>query len=123
MEKNRLDIFLVNNKLAKSRNFAQNLITDQKVKVNNKIVIKHNYLISSTDKVEIIETTNYVSRGAYKLKAAINHFKINLDNLVAVDIGASTGGFSQVMLENNIKKIYAIDVGTDQLDKLIKENE
>ncbi|MDE5841725.1 MAG: TlyA family RNA methyltransferase, partial [Malacoplasma sp.] len=116
MEKNRLDIFLVNNKLAKSRNFAQNLITDQKVKVNNKIVIKHNYLISSTDKVEIIETTNYVSRGAYKLKAAINHFKINLDNLVAVDIGASTGGFSQVMLENNIKKIYAIDVGTDQLD-------
>ncbi len=123
MEKNRLDLFLVNNNLAKSRNFAQNLIINQKVKVNNQIIVKPNYLINPKDKVELIQTISYVSRGAYKLKAAIDNFQINLNNLIAVDIGASTGGFSQVMLENNIKKIYAIDVGTNQLDKQIKENQ
>lgn len=123
MKKNRLDLFLVNKKLVKSRNFAQNLITNQKVKVNNHIITKPNFLVNIDDTVELIQSDNYVSRGAYKLKAAIENFKINLKNLIVVDIGASTGGFSQVMLENNVKKIYAIDVGTNQLDKQIKENE
>lgn len=118
----RLDVYLANNKLARSRNVAQNLIESGKVLVNKKTIYKPNFLVSNTDTIEIIENEKYVSRGAYKLLEAINKFKINLQDKVCVDIGASTGGFSQVLLENNVKKIYAIDVGINQLSEQIKNN-
>ena len=60
---------------------------------------------------------SYVGRGAIKLDSAIKNFKLDLNNLVCMDIGASTGGFTQIMLNENAKKVYAIDVGTDQLAK------
>lgn len=122
MEKIRLDIFLVNKQLARSRGVAKDLISNSKVLVNNRIVTKLNTLVNNLDTIQVLEEEKYVSRGAYKLKAALEHFNIDISNNIAVDIGASTGGFTQVLLENNAKKIYSIDVGTNQLKQEIKNN-
>lgn len=121
-EKIRLDLFLVQNNLVRSRGVAKELIESQCVLINNLVCTKQNYMVSDSDSIVLKSNEKYVSRGAYKLKEAISHFNINLTDLVAVDIGASTGGFTQVLLENNILKVYAIDVGTDQLHKSIKED-
>jgi len=72
--------------------------------------------------IQILESKEYVSRGAYKLLGAIDKFNINFDNKVCLDIGSSTGGFVQVMLINNAKKVYAVDVGTNQLDYSLRIN-
>ena len=72
--------------------------------------------------LELLEPKKYVSRGAFKLVAAIEKFNLKLNNLVCLDIGSSTGGFVQVLLENNAKKVYAVDVGTNQLDYSLRNN-
>ena len=72
--------------------------------------------------LELLEPKKYVSRGAFKLVAAIEKFNLKLNNLVCLDIGSSTGGFVQVLLENNAKKVYAVDVGTNQLDYSLRIN-
>lgn len=118
----RLDKFLFDKNFAKSRNFAQSLIKQNKIKINGNIVNKSNFLIDENDNLEIIEINNYVSRGYFKLLKAIDYFKLDLTGLVVIDIGASTGGFSQLMLEKDVKKIYCVDVGFDQLDEKIKNN-
>lgn len=120
--KMRLDIFLKEKLNIQSRNIAKNLIESNKIIVNNKIVTKLNYMVSSNDIIEIIEENKYVSRAALKLLKAINEFQVDLKKLVIVDIGSSTGGFAQVLLENNVSKIYCIDVGTNQLSEKIKFN-
>lgn len=120
--KTRLDIFLKEKLNIKSRNVAKNLIESNKVIVNKKIITKLNYMVSINDEIEIIENNEYVSRGALKLLKAINDFKIDLRNLIVVDIGSSTGGFAQVLLENNASKVYCIDVGTEQLADKIKND-
>ncbi|BAC43941.1 TlyA family RNA methyltransferase [Malacoplasma penetrans] len=122
MQKIRLDIYLVNENYARSRGVAQDLITNSKVVINGQIISKSNTLVNELDKVEILEEEKYVSRAAYKLKAAIEHFNIDLNNKIAIDIGSSTGGFTQVLLENNVKKVYSIDVGTNQLNEQLKKN-
>lgn len=122
MEKTRLDVYLVNNKNVESRNIASKLIEDGKVVVNDIIVTKNNYGVSELDKVEIIENEKYVSRGAYKLLKGIEEFKPELKDKVALDIGSSTGGFTQVLLESGVRKVYCIDVGTDQLHSKIKND-
>ena len=121
--KNRLDVFLTEQNLVRSRNVAKDLIINKKVSVNNKIIDKPNYLVNDTDNVFIIENEKYVSRAAYKLLAAIENFNLDLNNKNVIDIGSSTGGFSQVLLENKINHLYCIDVGTDQLDQSIRSKE
>lgn len=121
-EKIRLDIFLKEKLNVRSRNIAKNLIETNKVTVNKKIITKSNYIVSPNDIISIEEDNKYVSRGALKLLKAVNEFKINLNNLVVVDIGTSTGGFAQVLLENNVSKIYCIDVGVNQISEKIKLN-
>lgn len=118
----RLDLYLKEKLNIESRNIAKNLILENKVLVNNKIISKLNYMVSPNDIVKITESNKYVSRGALKLLEAIKEFKINLKNLVVVDIGSSTGGFAQVILEENASKVYCIDVGTNQLSEKIKNN-
>lgn len=122
MEKVRLDVFLSEKKLVRSRNIAKTLICSNKIMVNNSIINKPNFLVNENDLIKIIENEKYVSRGAYKLKKALDYFNIKLNNFVCVDIGTSTGGFAQVLLENNAKKIYCIDVGENQLSQELKEN-
>ncbi len=120
--KKRLDIWLVEQNLVRSRNVAKELILKYKIKVNDKTIDKPNYLVDENDKISILENEKYVSRAAYKLLHAIEVFNPDLENKVAIDIGSSTGGFTQVLLENNVSKVYCIDVGTEQLDKSLREN-
>ena len=114
MEK-RLDIYLTENFNLQSRNKAQTLIKKGSVLVNGKVSTKVGECIGDNDKVEIVDQDDYVSRGAYKLVKAVEVFGIDLTGKVVVDMGASTGGFTQVCLENGAKKVYAVDVGKGEL--------
>lgn len=113
----RADVFLFQNDYTKSRQSAKNLITTGRLFVNGKLCDKPSLDISPTDTIEIIgDTPKYVGRGGIKLETAINQFDISLKDTTCIDIGASTGGFTDCMLQNGAKKVYAVDVGHDQLD-------
>lgn len=112
--KTRLDQALVDRKLVETRSKAKVVIEKNIVKVNQKIQNKPSYLVSTEDLIEIIEET-YVGRGAYKLIHAIEQFQITFKDKVVADVGASTGGFTQIALKYGATKVYAIDVGHDQL--------
>ncbi len=118
----RLDIFIVEN-FKLSREKAQHLIKEGKVLVNNKVVVKNSFLVKEGNKVELKEEKIYVSRGAYKLQGASLSFNIDFKDKKILDIGASTGGFTQFALEQGANFVYAIDVGTNQLDISLKGNE
>ena len=120
----RLDKFLAKTYSNYSRNKIQQFIQVGYVSVNDKVVTQPNHMVDEQDKV-VLNLDNkqlWVSRGAYKLLEAIKHWNINLKNKVCLDIGCSTGGFSQVMLKHGAKKVYALDVGTDQFDKSLLSN-
>ena len=118
MEK-RLDIYLAESFNLQSRNKAQTLIKKGNVLVNGKVSTKVGESISENDTVEIIDLDDYVSRGAYKLVKAIEVFGIDFTGKVVLDMGASTGGFTQVCLESGAKKVYAVDVGKGELNSLL----
>lgn len=121
--KKRIDILLVNKGLVKSRQRGKIAIKKGLVKVDNEIVKKPSLKVSYDSNIVLLKPPlSYVGRGGYKLEKALKEFNINLYNKVAIDIGASTGGFTDCMLKNRVKKVYAIDVGKDQLAKELKEN-
>ena len=115
-KKERIDCALVNRGLIESREKAKAIIMSGIVFVNNQKCDKAGDTVSEDDKIEIRgEKLKYVSRGGLKLEKAINAFNIMLDGLVCADIGASTGGFTDCMLQNGAKKVYSVDVGYGQL--------
>lgn len=121
----RLDVYLTENGLCKSRTAAQSLIKSGGVSVNGKPCTKSSAEVADGDSVEITgEQLRYVGRGGLKLEGALNSFSfIGLQGAVCLDIGASTGGFTDCMLQNGAAKVYAVDVGTDQLaEKLRADN-
>lgn len=117
-----------------SKTKAQKYIREGIVKVDNKIITKPGYILKDEEKnnkkeynIEIIEEKNkyiYVSQGALKLKKAVKEFNLQeiLKDNICIDIGSSTGGFTEILLENGVKKVYSIDVGTSQLDEKLKRN-
>ena len=115
MKTTRIDKFLVD-RINLSRNKIVSLIEKKLIRVNGNVINDKSHLVNSNDEIIIKKTKVYVSRGAYKLLHAISYYKINLENKICLDIGCSTGGFSQVMLENKAKFIYAIDVGYKQFN-------
>ncbi len=119
----RLDQLLVKNNLANTKSKAQSMIMAGQVIVNDKIITKSGNRFPENCKIIIKKLhPTWVSRGALKLLKAIETFKINISNKVCLDLGSSTGGFSEVLLKNRAKKIFAVDVGTNQLhEKLRKE--
>ena len=121
--KKRLDQLLVDKKLIDSKTKAQSMIMAGEVFVNGKIITKSGNAFAEDCKIIIKKLhPTWVSRGALKLLKAIKVFEIEIENKVCLDIGSSTGGFTQVLLKNKAKKIFAIDVGTNQLhEKLQKE--
>lgn len=122
--KQRLDIYLVENGLVSGRDLAKSLIMEGKVYVNNQKADKAGEQIGEKDKVELRgETLKYVSRGGLKLEKAINTFPISLNGCVAMDIGASTGGFTDCMLQNGARKVYSVDVGYGQLAWKLRTDE
>ena len=120
----RLDLF-VKDKLNISRQKAREIIEQGLVTIDNKIITKPSYNVNSDANISIGSTESilkYVGRGGYKLEKAIEFFNINLKNFVCIDIGASTGGFTDCMLQNGAKRVYAIDVGTDQLSHVLLDD-
>lgn len=116
MAKRRLDVYLVEEGLCSSRELAKSLIMAGKVFVNNQRSDKAGDTVAETDKVELRgEALKYVSRGGLKLEKAMKAFPIKLKDKVCMDIGASTGGFTDCMLQNGAAKVFAVDVGYGQL--------
>ena len=119
----RIDIELVGRGIFETRNKAQNEIKNKIVYCNNVCITKPAFDVTDTDIIEIKgEKLKYVSRGGLKLEKAIKEFNIDLKDKTLIDIGSSTGGFSDCALQNGIKKVYAIDVGTNQCDKNLRLN-
>lgn len=123
MEDYRLDVYMQANNLSESRERAKQLIINNCVFVNDILIIKPSFKVTNFDKIEIRKNFEFVGRGASKLEKAINYFKIKIENKVAVDIGASTGGFTDYLIKNDAKKVYAVDVGHNQLHESLKNNE
>lgn len=114
-DKIRLDVLLVQNGLAPSREHAKALIMAGQVYIDNQKCDKAGLAVDPGAAVEVRgETLKYVSRGGLKLEKALRVFPIDLTDKTAMDIGASTGGFTDCMLQNGAKKVYAIDVGYGQ---------
>ncbi len=113
--KERLDILLVERKLAPSREKAKTMIMEGNVFVDNQREDKAGSMFPTDCRIEIHgNTLKYVSRGGLKLEKAMTHFDISLENKICMDIGASTGGFTDCMLQNGAQKVYAVDVGYGQ---------
>ena len=114
----RLDVYLVEKGYFQTRNKAQVAIKDNAISVNGKVVNKPNYEVKETDEVSILKEANpYVSRGGFKLEKAIKDFNLDFNGKTVLDIGSSTGGFTDCSLKHGAKLVYSVDVGTDQLDK------
>lgn len=119
----RADICLLKLGLAKSRTHAKNIILEKRAFYDGKVIEKASLLVDE-NLVTVNSTVEdtYVGRGAIKLDSAIKNFELDLKYFVCMDIGASTGGFTQIMLNEKAKKVYAIDVGTNQLvDSLLND--
>lgn len=119
----RLDAYLVSKGLAKSRERAKELIKSGSVMINGKPALKPSLIVNENDKVTAGSDHSYVGRGAFKLIKALDVFKIDVCGRVCADIGASTGGFTQVLLERGADKVYAVDVGHGQLDASLASDE
>ncbi|MGM9912033.1 TlyA family RNA methyltransferase [Floccifex sp.] len=106
-----------------SRSKAQDLIKEGYVFVNGKCITKPSFDVNELDKIEIqAKEDDYVSRAAYKLKAAFDEFNFSVENQVVLDIGASTGGFTDLCLQKGAKKVYALDVGHLQLAEKLDQD-
>ncbi|MDR0821204.1 MAG: TlyA family RNA methyltransferase [Oscillospiraceae bacterium] len=116
----RLDIYLTETELASSRSKAAVLIKNGAVRVNGAVVTKSSLDVTDTAVVEITKPLRYVGRGGYKLETLVNSCQLRFDGLICVDIGASTGGFTDCLLQHGAAKVYAVDVGHGQLDKTLK---
>ena len=119
--KQRIDLYLLENNYCRTRSQAQQMIDFGLVKINQQIITKSNYLIKVTDNLEV-EQLKYVSRAGIKLATALKEFKIDVNDKVILDIGASTGGFTDCCLQAGAKLVYALDVGTNQLAEKLKFN-
>jgi len=112
MHKERLDVILTERKLVESRSLAQRLIMAGEVRVNGQPVLKPSIRVDENAQIEIEQGPKFVSRGGEKIEAAILAFGLtDLSDVVCVDVGASTGGFTDCLLHYGAKKVYAVDVG------------
>lgn len=119
----RLDLALVARDLVKSRAKAQSLIADGRVSIDGTVVTKPTRKVTEEMSLSVATPEiDWVGRGAQKLLTALDYFNVDAKGKTAADIGASTGGFCQVLLERGAARIYAVDVGHGQLDPLIAED-
>jgi len=112
----RIDQLLVERGLAESRQKAQALILAGQVLVNGEKAAKAGHAVAPDAKLEVLLPLRYVSRGGLKLEGALKHFGIDVTGKVCLDVGSSTGGFTDCLLQHGAARVYAIDVGKGQLD-------
>ncbi len=118
----RLDKYLTENNLVPSRTYGENLVLKGKVKVDGKQIFKPSFDVKENMFVEIIEDEGYASQGAYKLVEAINVFNLKLEGKFTADIGCSNGGFTDVLLRNNVESVLAVDVAECDLpDRILQD--
>lgn len=111
----RLDLMLVQKKLATSRSQAENLIKLGQVSVNGLKITKSGFGVTDSDKIEILTESRFVSRAGLKLQSVALELKIDFRDKIVLDVGSSTGGFTDYALQNGARRVIAVDVGTDQL--------
>ena len=117
----RLDLYLCENGLVESRTVAKAFILSGAVKVNGKAVTKPSYSVEGENPIVEVDTSSkkYVSRGGLKLEAALEAFSVSAEGRYAIDIGASSGGFTDCLLKHGASHVIAVDSGTSQLSKLL----
>ncbi|HCJ67492.1 MAG TPA: TlyA family rRNA (cytidine-2'-O)-methyltransferase [Elusimicrobia bacterium] len=122
MGKERLDKLLVTKRLVNTRNKAERLILAGEIYVNQEKISKPSKLIDPDSKIEVRKRFPYVSRGGLKLEKALSFFNIEAKDKICLDVGASTGGFTDCLLKHGAKLVYALDVGYGQLDWSLRNN-
>ena len=120
--KDRLDQILINRKIAPTMKMARAIIYAGEVYVDDQISDKPGLLLSVDVKIRTKDKCRYVSRGGLKLEKALAHFDISVSDLICVDVGASSGGFTDCLLQHNAQKVYAIDVAYGQLAWKVRQN-
>jgi 23S rRNA (cytidine1920-2'-O)/16S rRNA (cytidine1409-2'-O)-methyltransferase len=122
MPKQRLDVALTQRKLAASRSQSENWIKLGKVLVNGQVVMKPGHFVGPDVDIKITAEVQYVSRAGLKLESVADVLKLDFRNKVVLDVGSSTGGFTDFALRHGAKKVYAVDVGTDQMHPSLRHN-
>ena len=123
MAKTRLDLLLVNREMARSRSQAAAMIMAAEVRVNGRIVDKPGSQVDDAAQLQLKDKPRYVSRGGTKLEAALRAFQIEAKDRVCADVGASTGGFTDCLLQHGAARAHAIDVGAGLLDYRLRGDE
>ena len=118
----RLDVALVRRGLARSRALAVEAIAGGRVTVDGKAALKPSFKVGPDAELGLVGDDGYVSRSAHKLAAALDAFAVDVDGRLALDIGASTGGFTQVLLERGAREVIALDVGHGQLAPSLRDD-
>ncbi len=118
--KQRLDKAVLMRGLATSRSQAENFIRLGKVLVNGKVVTKAGFFVTASDKIELVTEQQLVSRAGLKLASVVEVLGLDFRNKIVLDVGSSTGGFTEFALKNGAQKVYAVDVGSDQMDKILR---
>jgi 23S rRNA (cytidine1920-2'-O)/16S rRNA (cytidine1409-2'-O)-methyltransferase len=122
MKKQRLDLLLVERGLVESRALAQRLVMAGQVRVDGQVALKPSQSVLPQAELSVDHGPRYVSRGGEKLEAALDVFDVPVTGLVCADVGASTGGFTDCLLQHGAGKVYAIDVGQGILDWRLRQN-
>ncbi len=118
----RLDVFLTENGFFQSRSKAQSAINAGNVSVDGSVNVKPSTEVSGNESIQVRNTERFVSRAGEKLDFALSEFGIDVTGLVALDIGASTGGFTDCLLQRGAEYVYALDVGQSQLDPSLRSD-
>ena len=122
MKRERLELALVSRGLVSDLDAAKQAIDDRLVQVNGSIAISYSHLVAPNDQIRVVEQSRFVSRGGFKLEAALAHFEIDLAGLRVLDVGASTGGFTDCALQYGARQVVALDVGKNLLhEKLVSD--
>jgi 23S rRNA (cytidine1920-2'-O)/16S rRNA (cytidine1409-2'-O)-methyltransferase len=123
MSKARLDQTLEKRGIVSTRSQAESYIKLGYVKVNSKIITKSGFLVSADDEIQLTATEQYVSRAALKLASVADKLKLDFRNKIVLDVGSSTGGFTDYALKHGAKKVVAIEVGADQMHPSLRLSE
>ncbi len=118
----RLDTFLVEQKILDSRTKAKQAIERGEIFINDKPCNKPAFNVCELDKIEYVYSEKFVSLGGYKLNKALKDFSLDVSDFICVDIGASTGGFTDCLLKRKAKKVFAVDLNDELLHRTLKEN-
>lgn len=123
MTKGRLDRVLVERKLTSSRSQAESWIKLGKVTVDGRVVSKPGHFVGENSAIKLLAEVQYVSRAGLKLASVADIFNLDFRGKIVLDVGSSTGGFTDFAIRHGAKKVYAVDVGTDQLHPSLRNND